>query len=57
MIVMVLDNASIASESAELGQCLNLWRRVLEGGGGELGVRAHSQEAGNMGAELGSTTA
>lgn len=32
--MLVLDNASIASESDELRQCLDLWRRVQEGGGG-----------------------
>ena len=33
--MLVLDNASVAAESHELGQCLGLWRRVQEGGGGE----------------------
>lgn len=38
LAVLVLDNASVASESEELRQCLDLWRRVQEGGGvGELG--------------------
>ena len=30
----MLDNASVAAESHELAQCLGLWRRVQEGGGG-----------------------
>lgn len=34
LIILVLDNASVASESAELQQCLGLWRRVQEGAGG-----------------------
>lgn len=38
LAVLVLDNASVAAESHELGQCLGLWRRVQEGGGGECRV-------------------
>lgn len=33
LVVLVLDNASVASESEELRQCLDLWRRLQEGGG------------------------
>ena len=33
LIVLVLDSASVAGESHELRQCLDLWRRVQEGGG------------------------
>lgn len=31
----MLDNASVAGESAELQQCMATWRRLQEGGGGE----------------------
>lgn len=40
LIILVLDNASVASESEELRQCLALWRRVQEGGGGGAWRRA-----------------
>ncbi|PSC73883.1 ABC transporter A family member 2 isoform B [Micractinium conductrix] len=35
LTILVLDNASVSAESNELRQCLDLWRRVQEGGGGE----------------------
>ncbi|PRW45423.1 Carbohydrate-Binding Module Family 45 [Chlorella sorokiniana] len=35
LVVLVLDNASVSSESQELRQCLDLWRRIQEGGGAE----------------------
>ncbi|KAI3425011.1 hypothetical protein D9Q98_008393 [Chlorella vulgaris] len=35
LAVLVLDNASVAGESAELQQCMATWRRLQEGGGGE----------------------
>jgi hypothetical protein len=34
LIVLVLDNASVAAESSELDQCLALWRRLQEQGEG-----------------------
>ena len=33
LVLLVLDNASVAAESAELAQCLGLWRRLQEQGG------------------------
>ncbi|KAL4424419.1 hypothetical protein ABPG77_005662 [Micractinium sp. CCAP 211/92] len=35
LIILVLDNASVAAESEELRQCMALWRRVQEGAGGD----------------------